>query len=126
MNTAIALLLLLSCTLTSEARPTPVHDYVFNVTGLVRTAEGTPVQDARVTLQLVGPSDHENTPTKTLTVNTDSSGEFSFNLFVSQKRGVKYTLTVQKEGFEPTTASGSSPPSQNHVIELRRLERPGR
>jgi hypothetical protein len=124
MSAVVVLLLVLHRTLTVETSPTPVHDYVFNVTGVVKTAEGTAVQDARITLQLNGAADHGGTPPKTITVSTDRLGGFSFNFFVSRKRGVKYTLTVQKEGFEPATVSGSSPPPQNHVIQLHKMMRP--
>lgn len=41
-------------------------------------------------------------------------------MYISHERGVKYTLTLHKEGFEPETVSGSSPPAGNHVICLKR------
>lgn len=117
MSAAVILLLLLCCSLTSEARPTPVHDYLFNVTGVVRTAEGTPVQDSRVTLQLMGAAHHGETPDKTVNVNPDRLGGFSFNFFVIREQGTKYTLSVHKEGFESKTVTGSSPPPQSQIIQ---------
>ena len=119
----LVLLILLVSTIVAvacEARTMPVHDYIFNVTGVVKTEDDAALQDAEVTLKLDGPVGKASTPGKTLTVKTDSLGRFTFNLFVSHERGVKYIVTVQKQGFEPATVSGSSPPRANHVIRLRR------
>jgi len=41
-------------------------------------------------------------------------------MYISHKRGVKYSLTVRKEGFEPQTVLGSSPPAGNHMIRLKK------
>lgn len=105
--------------LVCEARSTPVRDYVFSVTGVVKTEDDAPLLDAEITLEVNGPVYQAVTPVKTATVKTDNLGRFSF-MYISHKRGVKYTVAVHKQGFEPVTFSGSSPPTTNHVIHLKR------
>ena len=107
-----------------EAWPTPVHDYIFSVTGVVKTEDGAPLQNAEITLEVNGPVYQAVTPVKTVTVKTDNLGRFFF-MYISHQRGVKYTVTVHKKGFEPLTVSGSSPPTANHIIRLMRAENDG-
>jgi hypothetical protein len=94
------------------------HDYVFGVTGVVTAEDGAPVQDAEVTLGVSGPVYEAVTPVKTVMRLTNSIGGFVF-MYISGESGVKYTLTVRKEGFEPQTVSGSAPPEGHHTIRLK-------
>jgi hypothetical protein len=50
---------------------------------------------------------------------TNSTGGFVF-MYNSHERGVKYTVTVHKEGFEPQSVSGNAPPAGHHTILLKR------
>lgn len=95
------------------------HDYVFSVTGVVKTEDDEPVQDAEVTLEENGPVYQAVTLVKTVKHTTNDTGGFVF-AYLSHKLGVNYAIRVQKEGFEPATVSGSSPPPANHVIRLRK------
>jgi hypothetical protein len=95
----------------------PTHDYVFSVTGLVTAEDGTPLRDAEVELEVHGPVSEGTTPVKIVKRVTDNGGGFAF-MYTSHKRGVRYSVTVQKEGFEPQTVSGSAPPAGNHTFHL--------
>jgi hypothetical protein len=106
-------------TLANEARPTPVHDYIFTIVGVVTTEDSTPIQGAEITLVVNGPVYKGVELVKTATCVTDDAGGFAFT-YMSHKRGVKYTITVRKVGFESQTVSGSSPPAAHHAIKLRR------
>ena len=97
------------------------HDYVFGVTGVVTAEDGAPVQDAEVTLEVNGPVYEAVTPVKTVMRLTNSIGGFVV-MYISGESGVKYTLTVRKEGFEPQTVSGSAPPNGHHTIRLKRTD----
>lgn len=105
------------------------RDYVFGVTGAVTAEEGgAPLQDAEVTLEVSGPVYAAVEPVKTERRLTDSTGGFVFT-YISHARGVRYTVTVSKEGFEPQAVSGSAPPAGHHTIRLkeqRGTERPKR
>ena len=57
---------------------------------------------------------------KTVDRRTNSTGGFVFG-YISHEPGVKYTLTVRKEGFEPQTVSGSTPPAGHHTIRLKKV-----
>jgi len=105
--------------LVCEARPKPVKDYVFSVTGVVKTEDDAPLKDANVTLGVNEPVYKATTPVKTITVKTDNLGLFFF-MYMSHKRRLKYNISVQKEGFETLTVNGSSPPTANHVIRLKK------
>jgi hypothetical protein len=94
-------------------------DYVFSVTGVVTTEGDSPVQDAKVTLEVDTAVYGGVTMIKTVQHTTDASGGFVF-AYISHKRGVKYTITVDKEGFEPQTLSGSAPPASHHTIRLKK------
>jgi hypothetical protein len=121
MKTSLLALLVLGCTLLVVACAVRrVHDYIFDVRGVVTAEDNAPVQDAEVTLEVNGPVYEAITPVKTVKQLTNITGGFVF-MYISHERGVKYTLTVHKEGFEPETVSGSSPPAGNHVIRLRGL-----
>src|SRR5258708_9109307 len=96
-----------------------VHDYMFGVTGVVTTEDGVPLQDAEVTLEVNGPVYEAVTLVRTVKRSTDGTGGFVFT-YISHKRGVEYSLTVRKEGFEPQTVSGSAPPAGHHTIRMKR------
>jgi hypothetical protein len=96
------------------------HDYMFDVTGMVIAEDRAPLQDVEVTLEVDGPVYAAITPVKTVKHLTNGTGGFMF-MYISHERGVKYTLTVHKDGFEPQSVSGSSPPAGNHVIRLKRV-----
>ena len=108
-------LLVLGC----AARRVRMHDYVFGVTGLVTAEDDTPIVGAEVTLEVNGPVYEAITLVKTVKSSTDSGGGFVF-AYLSHKRGVSYSLTIHKEGFEPQTVSGSAPPDGHHTIRLNR------
>ena len=121
MKTSLLTLLALGCALLAVAcaMRRVSHDYIFDVTGVVTAEDNAPVQDAEVTLEVNGPVYEAITPVKTVKQRTNITGGFVF-MYISHERGVKYTLTVHKEGFEPEIVSGSSPPTGNHVIRLKR------
>jgi hypothetical protein len=100
------------------------HDYIFDVTGVVTAEDGAPVKDAEVTLEVNGPVYEAVTLVRTVKRSTDTTGGFVF-MYISHKSGVKYSLTVRKEGFESDTVSGSSPPVGNHIIRLKRANSNG-
>jgi hypothetical protein len=104
-----------------DARHAPVHDYIFDITGVVTTEDGTPLQDAEITLEVNGPVYEAVILVGTVKRSTDSAGGFVFT-YISHKRGVKYKLTVRKEGFEPQTVSGSAPPAGHHTIRLKKAD----
>jgi len=121
MKTSLLTLLALGCArlVVACAVRRVSHDYIFGVTGVVTAEDNAPVQNAEVTLEVNGPVYKAITPVKTVKQLTNITGGFVFT-YISHERGVKYTLTVHKEGFEPETVSGSSPPAGNHVIRLKR------
>jgi hypothetical protein len=94
-------------------------DYVFNVTGIVETQDDVHLQGADVTLEMNGPVYEVIDLVTTRHVVTDENGGFVF-AYISHERGVKYTITVGKEGFEQQTVSGAAPPNGNHVIKLKK------
>jgi hypothetical protein len=79
----------------------------------MKTEDGAALQDPEVTLEVNGPVYQAITPVKTMKHVTNDSGGFVF-AYLSHTLGVNYTVMVQKQGFEPVTVSGSSPPSANH------------
>ena len=95
------------------------HDYTFGVTGLVTAEDGAPMQNAEIILEVNGPVFEAITPVKTARQFTGSSGGFVF-AYISHERGVKYTITLRKEGFAPQTVSGSSPPDGHYEIRLKK------
>ena len=109
--------------LASRARPMParVHDYVFSISGIVTTEDKTPIKNAEMTLKVDGPVYKATELITVVTSTTDDRGDFAFT-YISHKRGVKYTITVRKEGFEPQTVSGSSPPASSHAIRLKKAD----
>lgn len=98
------------------------RDYSFDVTGVVTDEDGAPVQSAEVTLELNDPVYEGVASVKTVKRLTNSTGGFVF-MYISGELGVKFTLTVSKEGFEPQTISGSSPPAEHPTIRLKRVGR---
>jgi hypothetical protein len=123
MNRIILTLLVLLCCavfgLVCEARPSPVHDYIFTLTGVVTAEDATPIKNAEITLEVNGPVYKGVELIKNVKSITDDTGGFVFT-YMSYKRGVKYSITVRKEGFEPQTVSGSSPPASHHTIHLKK------
>jgi len=119
MSKLLALLIFCfgSLALLCEARAS--HDYMFSITGVVTAEDGTPLQDAEVNLELDSPVYEGVTPVKAVKRATNGSGGFVF-MYTSHKRGVKYTITVRKQGFEPQAISGSAPPAGHHTIRLKR------
>lgn len=102
-----------------------IHDYIFDVTGVVTAEDGSPMKDAEITLEVNGPVYQAVTPVKTVKQITDGTGGFVF-MYISHERGVKYTLTVSKDGFETETVSGSAPSPGHHAIRLKRNPVAGR
>lgn len=121
----LTLVLLASATLGLGCAVRRYHDYTFGVTGLVTAEDGAPVQNAEITLEVNGPVYAAITPVKSVQQFTGSSGGFIFR-YISHERGVKYTITVRKVGFEPQTVSGSAPPDGHHEIRLKRAGGDGR
>jgi hypothetical protein len=117
----ILTLLAVSCPLlvVACAARVRVHDYMFEVTGLVAAEDNTPIEGAEVTLEVNGPVYEAVTLVRTVKSSTNNAGGFVF-AYLSHKRGVNYGLTVRKEGFEPQTVSGSAPPDGHHTIRLKR------
>ena len=95
------------------------RDYTFDVTGVVTAGAGAPLQDAEVILEVNGPVYDAVAPVKTARRLTNSYGGFVF-VYISHKRGVMYTVTIRKDGFEPQTVSGSAPPPGHHTIRFKR------
>jgi hypothetical protein len=100
-------------------------DYVFSVTGVVRTQDEAPLQGADVTLEVNGPVYEAIDLVRKRHVVTTENGGFVF-VYISHQEGVKYTITVHKGGFEPQTLSGAAPPNGNHVIKLKRPSGPAK
>jgi hypothetical protein len=121
MKTKLLTLLALGCAglVAGCAARRVSHDYIFDVTGVVTSEDGEPVQDADVTLDVNGPVYEGVTPVKSVKRLTNSTGGFVFG-YISGESGVKYMLTVRKEGFEHETVSGSAPPPGHHTIRLKR------
>jgi hypothetical protein len=119
MRKTLTLVFLGSIILASGCAVRRSHDYIFSVTGIVTAQDGSPLGDAEITLEVSGPVYEAVTPVKTVKHLTDSTGGFVF-MYISHERGVKYTITVSKDGFEPQTISGSAPPAGNHAIRLKR------
>lgn len=78
-----------------------------------------PLRDAEITLEVNGPVYEAVTPVKVVKRFTDDTGGFVFT-YISHEFGAKYTLTVSKDGFEPQTVSGSSPPAGHQAVRLKR------
>jgi hypothetical protein len=121
---ALILIGLLIFDLTNEAQAKRVHDYIFSITGVVTTEAAVPIQDAEITLDVNGPVYNGMELVKTVKCMTNNAGGFLFT-YMSHKRGVKYSITVRKEGFEPQTLSGASPPASQHTIHLKRASNSG-
>jgi hypothetical protein len=122
IGNALRILLILGCALLasrSEARPN--HDYVFGITGVVVTEDGAPLQNAQVTLQVTGPVYSGVETVKKEEQLTNDTGGFVF-MYTSHERGVKYTISVHKDGFEPQVVSGSAPPAGHHKIVLKKAD----
>lgn len=99
------------------------HDYVFGVTGIVTTQDEMPLQGADVTLEVNGPVYEGIDLVRTKHLLTNNTGGFVFG-YISHQPGVSYKVTVRKEGFEPETVSGSTPPNGSHTIRLKKSTEP--
>jgi hypothetical protein len=113
------LVFLLSTFLLGCAARRIAHDYVFGVTGIVTTEDGGPLQGADVTLEVNGSVYEGIDLVKSRHVETNDTAGFVF-AYITGERGVKYTITVRKAGFEPETVSGVAPPQGNHTIRLKK------
>jgi len=121
LRNSLALVVLSStiCLLGCAARRI-ANDYVFGVTGIVTTRDETPLQDADVTLDVNGPVYEGINLVRTRHLLTNNTGGFVFG-YISHQRGVKYTISVRKEGFEPEAVSGAAPPDGSHTIRLKKV-----
>jgi hypothetical protein len=127
MKTNLLTILALGCSVLvvgCAARRRVIADYMFDITVLVTAEDGAPVQDAELTLDVNGPVYEGVTVVKTVKRLTNSTGGFVFG-YISHEQGVKYTLTVHKEGFEPQIVSGSAPPVGHHTIRLKKVDSNG-
>jgi len=113
------LTLLIAGSLTSAWGCAPLRqDYVFGVSGVVTTEDDTPLAGAEVTLDVRNAVYAAITPIRTERRLTSDTGGFVF-IYNSPQRGVKYNLTIRKEGFETMKVSGVAPPSGHHSIRLK-------
>jgi hypothetical protein len=96
------------------------RDYRFGITGLVTSEDGTPVENANITLEVFGPVYSGVATVRTQQLHTDSRGGFVV-MHISHRTGVNYTLTIQKPGFQTQKISGNAPPDQHHKIVLKRV-----
>ena len=106
--------------LVSEARSS--RDYMFSITGVVTTEDGVPLENAEITLEVGGSVYEGPRVVKTVKRLTNSTGGFVF-MYTSHRRGVQYSITTNKAGFEPQTISGSAPPAGHHTIRLKQVVR---
>ena len=97
-------------------------NYVFSVTGMVATEDGSPLEDAETILELNGPVYEAVLPVKTVGRLTSANGSFAFT-YLAHEQGVNYTVTVSKDGFETQTVKGSAPPAAYHAILLKKAEK---
>jgi hypothetical protein len=111
---------IVACTLMNFACAARSRDYRFGITGVVTAEDGAPLQDVEVILAIYGPVYAGVSPVQTERLQTNITGGFVF-MYTSHQRGVKYTVSVQKVGFEPQTVSGSAPPDGHHTIRLRKV-----
>lgn len=114
-------LLVFACAVSTPVCEARSHDYTFSVTGVITDEDGTPIQNAEVTLEVNGPVYRGVTPVKTEQIVTNTTGGFVI-MHISHKLNVKYTIRVRKDGFEPQTVSGSAPPDGHHTIRLKKTE----
>ncbi len=125
MSSKLLRLCWLSCVLvtTGCASAGPrARDYIFGVTGVVMTEDGTPLKDAEVVLKVTGPVYAAVSPVVEERRLTDATGGFVF-MYNSHRPRVEYTITVQMEGFTPDRVSGAAPPAGHHTIRLKKAVR---
>ena len=113
----VVFLLLLSVGCAARTR-----DYRFGITGLVTSEDGTPIENADITLEVFGPVYSGISTVRTQQLHTDGRGGFVV-MHISHRSGVKYTLTVQKPGFQTQKIPGNAPPDQHHKIVLKEESR---
>jgi hypothetical protein len=99
------------------------NDFRFDVLGVVTQEDGTPVEGAEVTLEVVGPVYEGVDLVKTRKASTTAAGGFVFS-YITDERGGKYTISVRKDRFEPASVSGNAPPAGNHKIILKKMATP--
>jgi Carboxypeptidase regulatory-like domain len=100
-----------------------VHDYTFDVTGFVTAEDGSPWEGVEVILQVDSSVYAGVTALKSQRLLTNNNGTFIF-MYLTGNVSTKYSLTIRKEGFEPQTVSGSSPPATHHAIRLKKANNP--
>ena len=94
-------------------------NYAFTVTGMVATEDGSPIEDAEITLELNTPVYEVALPVKTVGRLTNASGSFAFT-YTTHEQGVGYAINISKDGFETQTVKGSAPPAAYHAILLKK------
>jgi hypothetical protein len=107
-------LLLGACTLLRLER-----DYVVIVGGVVLDDSGDPVAGARATLAFLYPTVTACAPSNWSETLTSETGGFMFRF--SSRKGLRYAVTVRKDGFHGHTIEGRAPPSTTHTIRIKRL-----
>jgi hypothetical protein len=113
------IVLALGLTLTIIGSKAQAKDYVFSITGIVTTESGAPLEGADVKLETDSPVYKGITAVQTVTVSSNNTGGFVF-MYTSHSRGVKFSITVRKDGFEPKTVTGVSPPAAHEQIRLEK------
>lgn len=86
---------------------------------MVAAEDGSPIEDAEITLELNGPVYEVALPVKTVGRLTNAAGNFVF-AYTTHEQGVSYVITVSKDGFETQSVKGSAPPAAYHAILLKR------
>lgn len=125
LKTKTAALLVLGCSIMTACAVRRVsRDYDLTVMGYVATEDGMPLQNVEVVLQVETPIYNALTPVTSQRVVTDNNGLFALG-GLSHNSVTKYTVTVRKDGFEPQTVSGSSPPDAHLVFRLKKASSNG-
>jgi hypothetical protein len=82
------------------AYPFVVVDYAFLIQGAVVSANGQPITDVQVTLELPQPVFEAVTPVWYARRVTDAAGRFTFSYLACGKPASAYTVTLQKSGYK--------------------------
>jgi hypothetical protein len=112
----------LGCALLTAACVRRVHDYTFDVTGLVTAEDGSSLEGVEVILQVDSPVYAGVRALKSQRLLTNNNGTFIF-MYLTGNVSTKYSLTIRKEGFEPQTVSGSRPPPARHAIRQKKADK---
>ena len=108
----------MSCAASARER-----DYTFDVVGTVSAEDGTALQAVEVTLQVDHAIYEGVTPVKQQRIVT-SKGAFIFKC-LTHSSSTRYSVTVRKDGYEPQTVFGTSPPNGNFTIRLKKASGEG-